>query len=253
MPLKTTDLTVTNFKVACLVYGVGGVGKTHFLGTFPKPTYVMDLDRGIVTLRKVPGVEYDTFIDNGKGSAYRETEKTLRLIEEGKFPSSDGSPFKTICLDTATFLQDAIIKFETQMSPKGILGYDGWGRVLNKTMDILRRMRALSIARQVHVVVTCHELIDKDDITGEVFRLPQFQGQSKQLADKNFDEVYRFFANKSSSAPAGVLYKMLTRSAGGLVAKSRLDFLPAEVENPSFEAIMKEWEKQSEVKEAKPS
>lgn len=139
-------------SIHMLLYGKNRIGKTTFACQFPKPLYLCSIEPsktgGARSVSKVEGVHYKRF------------SSSEPLVQLGKeLRSLPSLPLKTIVIDSATSLEDMILK--------EICGWDQvsdmlrWGKVSSdqyterseKIRDVLRPFLDLSY----HVVVICNE------------------------------------------------------------------------------------------------
>lgn len=129
-----------------VVYGGNRVGKTTLACTFPKPLLLVAMEPnrtgGAMSVRKVPGVTY---------LRLSEKDKIVRLAVELK---SDNH-FKTIVLDSATSLQDIVLKeiLDLPALPEilawGTVSMEQYRHRSEQTREVLRPFLNL----QKHVVI----------------------------------------------------------------------------------------------------
>lgn len=208
-------------KLKCIVYGVSGTGKTEFACTFPKP-FVIDLDNGMLS-QMGKDVEYVTVRDyEGFMEAINEAEK-LKDVE-------------TIVIDSVTMLQEHMEATILSLNNKKIMDIHCYMVLVNMFQQLFTGLTY----KNKHVVVTAHEQIIKDEITGSVQILPLIAG--KVLPNQLplfFDEVYRAMVNKTvDKGKASYEYTLVTKATAKATAKSRLR-LPAEITPPTYAQIMK--------------
>lgn len=102
-------------ELKLLLYGRSGTGKTHILGTFPKPLLVLDIrDKGTVTIRNRP----DTKVFSVK--CWQDFEDIYWYL------ISNPDKFRSVGCDTITQLQDMAIKAVTKDS-QGLISRRAWG------------------------------------------------------------------------------------------------------------------------------
>ena len=86
-----------------LVYGQSGSGKTHLLGTFPKP-YIIDTDFGLEGLVG-KDIEYDEYYTRvGEAGAKDIWPTILEKVEQFANPTHD-----TLAVDSLTTIMDVAI------------------------------------------------------------------------------------------------------------------------------------------------
>lgn len=129
------------------VYGRSGTGKTTFACTFPKPLLLVGAEDGTRSVHNVRGVDFVRL---------QETEE-LRSIAE--FLQSSESKYKTVVLDSASSLQDMVLKELLgleELPPQGSWGMasrEAWTQCALKTKEWMRVLLQL----QAHVVITAQE------------------------------------------------------------------------------------------------
>lgn len=137
------DMEVAPIKMN--VYGRNGTGKTTFACTFPKPLLLIGFEDGTRSIRKVPGVKF---------FKVEKTEDVFSLCT-----MLEGGDFNSAVVDTATSLQDLVLK--------ELLGLDevpvqlAWGTVSQhqyrerseKTKELLRKFLEL----EMNVVILAQE------------------------------------------------------------------------------------------------
>jgi len=208
-------------KLKCIIYGQSGTGKTEFACTFPHP-FVIDLDNGMLS-QMGKDVEYETV------RTYEDFMSTITAVEKD-------DKYETIIIDSVTMLQELIQETILRLNNK-------------KSMDIHCHMVLVDMFQQIfvgltyknkHVIVTAHEQLIQDDITGAIRILPLIVG--KKLPNQLplfFDEVYRAEVNKNvEKGETTYEYILNTRATAKATAKSRLR-LPAVITPPTYEQIMK--------------
>jgi len=163
----------------CLVYGRSGSGKTGLIGKVLEvpemcPLYVFDFDLRINSILAVvdrqcivDNLTYDQFRDGDQaGRAFTQAEAKLRelsgLIREGKGP-------KTIAVDSLTFAEKSIMSRVLMMDGKAPTSppqLNHYKSIISQLEDFISKLCSL----QVNIIVTAHEDIDKDEITGQMVR-----------------------------------------------------------------------------------
>lgn len=219
-------------KLHVLVHGRPKTGKTHFLGTWPKP-FVIDADNGLVTLRgsHIPGFVFE------KGErAYAVVMDLLRDIKNRRNGFEPGGTFgdcETLGIDTITMLSE-LIKIDTMLNPVSgkakdpateKADFDNWGFTKQRLADIVAAANEIT---HMHVVVTAWTELIEDD-TGAKAAYPKTEGKFKEVMPGRFDEVYYCDVQNGK-------YIMRTQQYGVYVAGSRLG-LPPVLENPSYESL----------------
>lgn len=234
-----------------LLIGQEGSGKTNFIGTMPKPIYVFSTDKGYLTLAGIPGIKVGLCMDEDRYKPHAFSDFRLKFEElkrglKYKWPDGREEPFKTIAIDSISFLSNFIFDHEQRISnnidkPGGFAVY---GTVRSRIMDILNS--AVMIAEYV----CCTALVapSKDDTTGEIFFSPVMVGSIKDEIGAWFDAV--LFLQVDKDVLKGTkAYKMLTVGDRRQKAKIRLPSNIANVllsvEEPNFEKLMEKISKAS--------
>lgn len=162
-----------------LLIGDSGTGKTHFLGTMPKP-FIADFDRGLSTLsgKDVQALMYSP--TNGWPEFRKEVQEWRQGAKYG---------CETFCLDSMTTAADAALTWV--LVKNGRSGQQptvqDWGEAIREVKALMGYLTTLPC----HVAVTAHAQVVKDELLGDVQYLPLLYG--KDLPHRLgiwFDEVY---------------------------------------------------------------
>lgn len=207
-----------------LVIGHEGAGKTHFIGTMPKPIYVLSFDKGYLTLAGEEGITVGLCMDEDryKPHAYADFKQKFDELKRGvkyKYPDGREEPYKTVAIDSLSFLSTFLFDHEQRINnnidkPGGFAVY---GAVKSKLQDIVNQ----SVMLAEHVVCTALLESTKDDITGEIFFVPSMVGSMKNEIGAWFDAVFYMAVDKNPNTGEKV-YKMLTVGDRRQKAKVRL-------------------------------
>lgn len=160
-----------------LLMGDSGTGKTHFIGTMPKPV-VLDFDRGLATLA---GKDVQAMQMGGWAELKTEIEKWRTA----------GAQYgaETLAIDSLTMAADAAMTHVLQKNGRGAgqPTIADWGEAIREVKDLLNVVTTL----KCNVVVTAHTQLVKDELLGDVQWVPLIFG--KDLPNRLgiwFDEVY---------------------------------------------------------------
>lgn len=131
-------------NIVMLVYGVGGVGKTTFASTFPKPL-IVDFENGAKYFKQ-RGIDVDVVRMN-----------QWFTIEDKKQLAEIMKEYETIVLDPIGEMMDKLINSDEIKGSKyrqsdGSLTMAGWGKVKENARSILKWARDLG----KHVVLVAH-------------------------------------------------------------------------------------------------
>lgn len=227
-----------------LVIGNEGSGKTHFLGTMPKPMYLFSFDKGYDTLAGTPGISVGLCMDQDRYNpkAYMEFKAKFDLLRRGlkyKWPDGREEPYKTIAIDSMSFLSTLLFDHEQKVNnsidKQG--GFGVWGNVKSKLQDIVNQ----AVLASEYFVCTALLETTKDDITGEIFFVPSMMGSMKNEVGAWFDAVFYMTVDKNP-ADGSKTYKMLTvgdrRQKAKIRLPSHIGNVISAVEVPSFTNLM---------------
>lgn len=221
---KTSESSLKRLTV--LIYGPPGSGKTHFIGTFPKP-FVLDCQGGMATLRHKDVSYYAP-------TSYNELLKYATGLSD--------TDFETVALDTAT--EAARIIMDTAISGvREIPQMQDWLQTIERVRQLLRKF----LDTKKHVVVSCEESVDKDEDTGKILMSPSLPGKLKYEAGALFDCVFHL----RSGFRAGTQEKqqMILTKPEGLYQQVKQRSLGLDkLEIPDFEVI---WKKANAIGVAK--
>ncbi|MCK9569133.1 ATP-binding protein [Candidatus Pacearchaeota archaeon] len=133
------------------LYGRSGTGKTVLACTFPKPLLIIGLEDGTKSVHNVKGVEF---------VAVNSSEEVGELMEH----LASSNHFKTVVLDTASMLQDLVLKeilgLEELPAQKswGMATREQYGQCSLQTKERLRALLDLSTkANKMNVVIVAQE------------------------------------------------------------------------------------------------
>lgn len=227
-----------------LLIGNEGSGKTHFIGTMPKPIYLLSFDKGYLTLAGEEGITVGLCMDEDryKPHAFADFKAKFDALKRGaKYKWKDGreEPYKTVAIDSLSFLSTFLFDHEQRINnnidkPGGFAVY---GAVKSKMQDIVNQ----SVMLAEYVVCTALLESTKDDITGEVFMVPSMVGSMKNEIGAWFDAVFYMQVDKNPNT-GNKVYKMLTVGDRRQKAKLRLPrsigSAISAIEEPDFQALI---------------
>jgi phage nucleotide-binding protein len=231
-----------------LLIGKEGMGKTNFIKTMPKPIYVFSFDGGYRTLAGEKGIKVGVFRDKERKTpkAYREFMQKIGLLERGeKFKWDDGKeePYQTIAIDSLTFLSmymfDSVQKDSNNVDKKA--SFTEWQLIKSFSEDVINR--CVNIAQ--YVVCTSMVMTEKDELTGEIFFVPDMYGKVRDEIGGWFDAV--FYMEIDKTADGEINYKMVTvggrKHRAKLRVPSNLRKLIGAVEEQDFGKLMEKIQK----------
>lgn len=224
-------------QTSFFLIGRGGTHKTWFIGTCPKPAYIFDLDNGMAILAGQDGVEYDTYVEVGKGESIAPWQKEqgcwyewgaaypaikAKLSSIGKTMDTGECKFKTIAFDSLTLFYDLLFSY-TEKAHGGPFkdGRQQWGAVLDIATSFFGQWTKWPVIK----VLTAHIKQDENLMQGIIEKLPSIGGQFAGKVGILFDEVY--YTEQTTDAKGNRIFTAKTVKAGSNAeAKSRKYDLP---------------------------
>lgn len=225
-----------------LLIGNEGVGKTHFIGTTPKPIYICSFDKGYDTLAGISGITVGIFMeeDRRKPKAHMEFKAKwdeLRRGKKYKWPDGKEEQYKTIVIDSLTALS-TIILYHEQLINNTVdkkPGFDAYGNLMQRLEDYVTQ----GVQMAEHFVCTALLETTKDDATGEIFFSPSTEGKFREKAGQWFDAVFFMQVDKINGEKR---YNMLTvgdrRQKAKIRLPSKIANVVSAIENPTYEGLM---------------
>lgn len=228
-----------------LVMGDYGGGKTHFIGTLPKPVLHYSFDKGYDTVAMMPGIKVVSVQedDRRRPKAWIEFNEHFRKFTGGKllykWPDGRLEAYKSSALDSLTFLSAFCLNHYQFMGSNvdKKATYTQYQQLLENMGDVI------SASRRCVEVVCCTALVkvDKDELTGEVLALPNMTGSIRDVLGAHFDAVFYVYVDKTPQGKE--VFKMKT--VGGYREKAKIR-LPADIkiaiaptiEDPNFETLI---------------
>jgi hypothetical protein len=140
-----------------LVYGSSGTGKTTFVATCPRPILVLDPgEKGTSSIRKQADVDYLPL------NSWEDLEAAYWYLD-----SKGHEKYKTVCIDTATRLQDLAM---SHVNPDdGPMAKNKWGELSSLMKSWLVLFRDLPM----HVVFCAQDRETETDMEDEGTILPE--------------------------------------------------------------------------------
>jgi len=227
-----------------LLIGQEGSGKTHFIGTMPKPVYIFSFDKGYLTLAGEPGITVGVCMDENRYAphAYADFKRRFDELKKGveyTWPDGKKEKYRTVAIDSLSFLSTFMFDHEQRVNNNidkpG--GFGVYGAVKSKMQDVVNQ--AVMLAE--YVVCTALVEATKDDLTGEIFYVPSMVGSIKNEIGAWFDAVFYMVVDKSPNDGTRV-FKLLTVGDRRQKAKVRLPTALlnklAASENPDFNHLI---------------
>ena len=190
-----------SFKMACLLYGQSGAGKTYSFKTLNhEKTVIFSSERGNLTLIGVPIKTY----------YFSEWTDLLQIYEMLKSPSFQNQ-YTTVVLDSITDIAEICMQFvmeqyhkqkkivkQGDIAPYDKMTQDNWGVHRKKILNLIRHFKKLPY----HLIVTALEIEDRDGEMGQLMYGPDIS--PKKLARKIpsvFDVFFRLKVFNSENGP----------------------------------------------------
>jgi len=227
--MKLTEIA-NDERIKCLVYGEAGTGKTCFGCSFPTPIFVADFDGKINSSarfhshERVSQIDFEDFrLGRKDDRPFDRFEKSLVELETAS--KAGKLPFQTVVVDSLTQYADAMLKELMHRNPtnrfkQNLPSQQDYHIFSIEFKNFLMRILAL----ECNVVVTAHIQIIKDDLTGEILRMPQLPGSKlPKWLPVAFEEVYRTFTKMSQSK---IGYFAQTQADNMYACRSQIPELP---------------------------
>lgn len=165
-------------KFSILNYGTSGSGKTYFCTTMPKPYLV-------VTEREPKGMAA-----HGKDIPYVkvETYDELRTVLDQIVSGTRAQNAESICLDSLSDMTPLVIDMLLRQHSKPRMTLELWGIAVDHLRTFIRRFLT-EVTKRAYVCVTALDIIDKDELTGQIIGMPSTIGQFKTQVGALFDIV----------------------------------------------------------------
>lgn len=228
-----------------LAIGDSGTGKTHFLGTMPKPAIVFSFDQGFDTIAMQPGIRVISIQEKDRRNpkAWTEFKARFKQWEAGEqytWPDGRKEKFKSVALDgVGPFLCDYCMNYFQYMGSNvdKKASYTQYQQLLENMLDVFNDCKRLA----EYVCCTALTKIEKDDLTGEVMTLPNLTGSIRDQLSARFDAAFFFYVDRKTDGREVYSIKTVAgyREKGKIRLPSAIKtaVLPT-IENPDFAAIL---------------
>jgi hypothetical protein len=227
----------------CLIHGHSDSGKsimasgadleTHQFGDFIEGVLFGDADGGMASLAsKGILVERWPHDPNKLLDSHTIVEDMIKYVE------ANPGKYHILAVDTLTRLQEHMQ--DALMRRKGpsneLLDQRDWGRLLVRMLRL-----AMKIPKwKAHVIVTAHSRYLEDKADGMMKWMPMVQGRFADELPGFFDIVG--YLKKEVDKQGNITRKLHLSPMAGALCRSRLDFLPPVIENPSFPKLIQLYE-----------
>jgi hypothetical protein len=241
----------TRANINLLIYGKPGVGKTFLAASADhvpamRPVLYLNIEGGDMTLRhaapEIRKVPEEGSLSWAQLEAVYDT--LARQCRNGAQPG-EFVP-RTVILDTLTECQKMNMSqiMAELLSAEPDKNWDPdipdvrrWGKNIEQIRKWVRKYRDLPL----NVIMTAHEVEDKDQMTGLLSHRPQLSGKLSNEVAGFFDVVAYLYVKqeevldkKTNTKSNQPVRKLLTGHLEGYVAKDRSGNLPLVLENPTM-------------------
>jgi hypothetical protein len=217
------------YNVKFLVYGESGAGKTVFSATWPDVVF-LDIDKGMSSVNSsVFRFPIDYWED---------------LVDVSVFLANEGHPFKTIVVDSVNEMQNlslrsVVSRFSSvKRAYESLAGVGDYGKMLDDVDKMLRFLKSIS-GNLVLIAQVAPREYETDPVR------PLLTGKNSPRAITQMMDVVGFLdkTESASPTPGGGKLRTMMFDGVGYVVKDRSGTLPAKVEDPSYGALLKFWER----------
>lgn len=215
MKIVSTKDIANNDKFRIMLYGQSGIGKTQLISTIPGKALILNLDKGLLTLKK-------SDVDYVSANTWAEVLEFLNFVKTKECSDK----YSWIVYDSITALMR--ILYSELVDNKKLTGFEMWkayGDFATKFLTYIRDQQ------QYHTLSIFEEINSEDD-SGMVQKTFGIQGKVGSSVPNFFDEVLALRIGKE-----GKRY-IQTASANNYIAKDRSKSLLPQ-EEPDLNVIMK--------------
>lgn len=209
---STSDIKADELKV--LIYGESGAGKTYLLGTLPPKTIILNIEKGLLTLKN-KSIDY---IDIMK---FNEIDPVLKSVA--------AMDYDNIAVDSVTDIFDLYARVARFRYPEDSQSRPMWNEYHRLVGEFISKIKNM----KKNVICLASEVIDKDDV-GRRFGRPDLIGKSCGAFVSGVDFVFNL---KCFEREGKEVRALVTHKKHGVVAKDRSQELD-EYEKPDLGMII---------------
>jgi len=235
MKVKKIQLDGALKYLTLCFYGQSGAGKSLIAGGWPqRPTLLLACDPGpfggAQTLVQLPEEARPDIVVLRSWSDFLEVEREIRTaVEKGEY--------RTIVVDSLTHLQAYIAQDMLRGTPREALRIDDYRLLQARTRRLIQTLADLPST----TIFTALESYEKDELTGQMTRVPDLVGQLGRALPQYCDIVARFVPSSGYDSKGQRLtkYKAYVDGDETFVAKDRTGRLPKVIDltGPSWDGF----------------
>lgn len=210
-----------------LVLGGYGAGKTHFIGTAPKPLCVFSFDKGYDTIAMTPGIKVISVLEEDRQrpqawQQYRQRWQKFLKGEEYVWPDGRKEKFRSFAVDGGSFLSEICMNHYQYMGQNvdKKATYTQYQQILENITDIVNDGKRSAEFFFFSALIK----LDKDEVSGEILAMPALMGSIRDNIGAQFDAVFYLYTDKTPKGEE--VYRMKT--VGGYREKAKIR-LPADI------------------------
>jgi len=193
--ITSVDEALEDDGLKILVHGPAGVGKTILCATADAPTLIINVEGGLLSLRK--------FLRDKPKLKKKIRIVTIKTIVDlndliDELEANDEPICEWLALDSISEIAEEILKDEKSKNADARAAY---GNLTIETMDILKRFRDLP---GYNVIMTCKQVREVDGDTEKTRFVPMFPGRRiGPEVPYIFDEVFALRVEEDEEAEEG--------------------------------------------------
>ena len=214
---------VADRKLNILLWGTPGSGKTHFMGTAPKP-FIIASEDGVLTLHN-KSIPYYLLRDDEK--VY---DTVMTIIDDARKKIGIFEDIETICIDSMWKLNQMILE-EIQEELGTTSGFSVWDLLRTR----MNKIHSALLALDYHYIISAGEKVKEDQVDGTMKVVFNMSGS---FASQMGYEVDLNLYMKVKSKGARTEYLAYAMEENKRNAKSRVK-LPREMKDITFDYIFK--------------